>query len=98
VGRHSRYGIDAPPRPTVLGMLFSAGAAITVTMLSDADTALGNIGQREGMLRTSTPEIRRSRTFSIVYSARWARGDFNVILIGLFGMVALILARAGVLA
>jgi len=91
------YGLDAPPRPTVYVNLFQRPrAAITVTMLSDADTRLVTSAAR-GMLEDLNPEIpAKFRTFSQVYSASLGSRRFNVILIGFFGMVALLLATAGV--
>jgi predicted permease len=91
------YGLDAPPRPTVYVNLFQRPrAAITVTMLSDADTRLVTSAAR-GMLQDLNPEIpAKFRTFSQVYSASLGSRRFNVILIGFFGMVALLLATAGV--
>jgi len=91
------YGLDAPLRPTVYVNLFQRPrAAITVTMLSDADTRLVTSAAR-GMLQDLNPEIpAKFRTFSQVYSASLGSRRFNVILIGFFGMVALLLAMAGV--
>ena len=45
VGDTREYGLDAPPRPTVYVNLFQRPrAAITLTMLSDADTRVGHFG------------------------------------------------------
>jgi len=97
VGDTHEYGLDAPPRPTVYVNLFQRPrAAITVTMLSDADTRLVTSAAR-GILQDLNPEIpARFRTFSQVYSASLGSRRFNVILIGFFGIVALLLATAGV--
>ncbi len=65
-------------------------------MLSDADTQLVTSAAR-GILRELSPEIpARFRTFSQVYSASLGSRRFNLILIGFFGIVALLLATAGV--
>jgi predicted permease len=97
VGDTHEYGLDAPPRPTVYVNLFQRPrAAITVTMLSDADTRLVTSAAR-GILQDLNPEIpARFRTLSQVYSASLGSRKFNVILIGFFGIVALLLATAGV--
>jgi predicted permease len=97
VGDTHEYGLDAPPRPTVYVNLFQRPrAAITVTMLSDADTRLVTSAAR-GILQDLDPEIpARFRTFSQVYSASLGSRRFNVILIGFFGITALLLATAGV--
>src|SRR6267154_937376 len=97
VGDIHEYGLDAPPRPTVYVNLFQRPrSAITLTMLSDADTRSVTSAAR-GMLQDLNPEIpAKFRTFSQVYSASMGSRRFNVILIGFFGMVALLLATAGV--
>jgi putative ABC transport system permease protein len=91
------YGLDAPPRPTVYVNLFQRPRpAISLTMLSDADTRLVTSTAR-GILSDINPEIpARFRTFSQVYSASLGSRKFNVILIGFFGITALLLATAGV--
>ena len=99
VGDTREYGLEAPPRPTVYVNLFQRPrAAMTVTMLSDADT--GSVASAaRGILQDLNPEIpARFRTFSQVYSASLGSRRFNVILIGFFGISALLLAIAGFLA
>ena len=97
VGDIHEYGLDVPPRPTVYVNLFQRPRPmITVTMLSDADTRLVTSASG-GILHDLNPEIpTRFRTFSQVYSASLGSRRFNVILIGFFGIVALLLATAGV--
>jgi predicted permease len=97
VGDTRQYGLDEPSRPTVYVNLFQRPrAAITLTMLSDADTRLVTSAAR-GILQDLDPEIpARFRTFSQVYSASLGSRRFNVILIGFFGITALLLAMAGV--
>jgi predicted permease len=97
VGDTHEYGLDAPPRPTVYVNLFQRPrGAITLTMLSDADTRLVTSAAR-GILQDLDPEIPAMfRTFSQVYSTSLRSRRFNVILIGFFGITALLLATAGV--
>lgn len=97
VGDIHEYGLDAPPRPTVYVDLFQRPrSAITVTMLSDADTHSVTSAAR-GMLHDLDPEIpARFRTFPQIYSASLGSRKFNVVLLGFFGIVALLLATAGV--
>jgi putative ABC transport system permease protein len=97
VGDIHDYGLDAPPRPTVYVNLFQRPrSAITLTMLSDADTRLVTSTAR-GILQDLDPEIpAKFRTFSQVYSASLGSRKFNVILVGFFGITALLLATAGV--
>jgi putative ABC transport system permease protein len=97
VGDTHEYGLDAPPRPTVYVNLFQRPrAAITLTMLSDADTGSVTSAAR-GILQDLNPEIpAKFQTFSQVYSASLGSRRFNVILTGFFGITALLLATAGV--
>ncbi len=97
VGDTHEYGLELPPRPTVYVNLFQRPhAAITLTMLNDTDTGLVTSAAR-GILQDLNPEIpARFRTFSQVYSASLGSRRFNVILIGFFGITALLLATAGV--
>ncbi len=93
-----RYcGLDMPPRPTVYVNLFQRPrAAITITMLSEAGTQLVSSAAR-GVLQELDQEIpARFRTFSQVYSGSLGSRRFNLILIGFFGIAALLLATAGV--
>ena len=97
VGDTHEYGLDEPARPTVYVNLFQRPRAeMTVTMLSDADTRLVSSAAR-GILRELNPEIpAKLQTFQQVYSASLGSRKFNVILIGFFGITALLLAAAGV--
>jgi predicted permease len=97
VGDIHDYGLDAPPRPTVYVNLFQRPRSeITITMLSDADTPSVTSAERR-ILQDLNPEVPpRFRTFSQVYSASLGSRRFNVILIGFFGITALLLATAGV--
>ena len=97
VGDTHEYGLDEPARPTVYVNLFQRPRAeMTVTMLSDADTRLVSSAAR-GILRELNPEVpAKFQTFQQVYSASLGSRKFNVILIGFFGITALLLAAAGV--
>jgi predicted permease len=97
VGDTHEYGLDQPSRPTVYVNLFQRPRSeMTVTMLSDADTRLVSSAAR-GILQELNPEIpAKFQTFRQIYSASLGSRKFNVILIGFFGMTALLLAAAGV--
>ena len=97
VGDVRDYGLDTPPRPTVYVDLFQRPrSAVTLAMLSDADTRLVTSAAR-GILQDLDPEIpTKFQTFSQIYSDSLGSRRFNVILIGFFGIVALLLATAGV--
>src|SRR6185437_16869836 len=93
VGDVHEYGLEAPPRPTVYVDLFQRPRSeITITMLSDAGTGSVTAAAR-GILKGLDPEIpTRFRTFSHVYSESLGSRRFNLILVAMFGAVALILA------
>lgn len=97
VGDTHEYGLDAPPRPTVyVNLLQRPCAAVTFTMLSDADTRLVTSAARAA-LQNIDPEIPATfRIFSQVYSASLGSRRFTAILVGFFGISALVLAAAGV--
>ena len=97
VGDVHEYGLEVPPHPTVYVNLFQRPRpAITLTMLSDAPTQLVTSAAR-GILQELNPEIpAKFRTFSQVYSVSLGSRKFNLILISSFGIVALLLASAGV--
>jgi putative ABC transport system permease protein len=97
VGDTHEYGLDMPPRPTVYVNLFQRPrAAMSVTMLSDADTQSVTAAAR-AILQDLEPEMpARFRTFSQVYGASLGSRRFNVVLLGFFGITALVLATTGV--
>ena len=92
------YGLEAPPHPTIYVDLFQRPRpAITVTMLTDADTGMVTSAARN-ILQVLNPELPlRFRTFPQIYSDSLGSRRFNLILIAAFGLVALLLATAGVL-
>jgi len=97
VGDVHENGLEVPPHPTVYVNLFQRPRpAIALMMLSDAPTQLVTSAAR-GILQELNPELSPEfRTFSQVYSASLGSRKFNLILIGFFGIVALLLATAGV--
>jgi putative ABC transport system permease protein len=97
VGDVHQYGLEAPPPPTVYVNLFQRPEPwMTITMLTDADTKLVTTAAHS-ILQELNPEIPPTfRTFAQVYSASLGSRRFNLILIAFFGIVALLLATAGV--
>ncbi|MGB7282353.1 MAG: ABC transporter permease [Candidatus Acidiferrum sp.] len=97
VGDTHEYGLDAPPRPTVYVDLFQRPRAeMTLAMLSDADTRSVTAAARS-ILQDLNPEIpAKFQTFSQIYSDSLGSRRFNVLLVGFFGITALLLATAGV--
>jgi putative ABC transport system permease protein len=69
---------------------------MSLTLLTDADI-LSTTSAARGILKELNPEIPAMfRTFSQVYSDSLGSRKFNVILVGFFGMTALLLATTGV--
>jgi putative ABC transport system permease protein len=97
VGNVHQYGLDSPSRPTVYVNLFQRPrSAITLTMLSESDTKLVTSSAR-AILQELNPEVpAKFLTFSQVYSSSLGSRRFNLILIGFFGVTALLLTTAGV--
>ncbi len=97
VGDVHQDGPDTPPNPTVYVNLFQRPQpAMTITMLSDADPQQITSSARE-ILHELNPDLPpRFRTLSQIYSASLGSRRFNLILIGFFAGIALLLATAGV--
>jgi putative ABC transport system permease protein len=97
VGDVHEYGLDKPPLPTVYGDLFQRPLpTVTITMLSDSDPGMVTTAARE-ILHEMNPDLPpQFGTFSHVYSESLGSRRFNLILVGLFGTAALMLAMAGV--
>ena len=97
VGDVREFGLESPPRPTVYVDLFQRPRpAITLTLFGDAGTQAVTFAAR-GILKELDPEIpARFRTFSQIYSASLGSRKFSLVIIGFFGLAALLLATAGV--
>jgi predicted permease len=97
VGDVHEYGADKPPDSMVYVNLFQRPfPAMTLTMLSDADTQQVASAARQ-ILHEMNPEIPpRIRTFPQIYSESLGSRRFNLVLIGFFAGTALLLATAGV--
>jgi predicted permease len=97
VGDTHEYGLDAPPRPTVyVNLLQRPRATISVAMRVETETRSVASAAR-GILQRLDPGIpTRFRTLSQVSSAALGPRRFNVVLIGVFAVTALLLATTGV--
>jgi ABC-type lipoprotein release transport system permease subunit len=97
VGDVHKYGLDAPPRPTVyVNLLQRPRPAITVTMLTEANPQMVTSAAR-AILHELNPGIPpRFQTFSQIYLASLGSRRFHMIILSFFGMVALVLASVGV--
>jgi predicted permease len=91
------YGLDIPPQPTVYVNLFQRPRPVmTIALLTDGDARSVTAAAR-GIVHELNPDVPpRFRTFQQIYSASLGSREFNAILLGLFGMTALLLATAGV--
>ncbi|HEY6464487.1 MAG TPA: FtsX-like permease family protein, partial [Candidatus Acidoferrales bacterium] len=91
------YGPDKTTQPTVYVDLFQRpNRAMTITMLSDADTQSVTAAARR-ILQGMNPEVApKFRTLKQVYSASIGSREFNAVLLGSFGVMALLLAMVGV--
>jgi len=96
VGDVHQEGLETPPPPTVYVDLFQRPEPwMTIAMLSDADTRLITSAAR-GVLQELDPEMpAKFQTFPQIYAASLGSRRFNVLLFGVFGIVALLLATAG---
>jgi ABC-type antimicrobial peptide transport system permease subunit len=97
VGDTHEYGLDVPPRPTVyVNLLQRPRPAISVAMRVTTEPGAITSAAR-GILQRLDPEIpTRVRTLAQVSSAALGPRRFNVILIGFFAVIALLLATTGV--
>ncbi len=96
-GDTHEYGLEQPPRPTVyVNLLQRPRSAFSVVMHTDADpaqviAAARAIGHKE--LPDAAP---RFRTFQQIYSDSLGSRRFNLTLVVVFALTALLLAVAGV--
>ena len=97
VGDTHEYGLDTKPRPTVyVNLLQRPRPQVSVAMLTSGDSE-PIVKAARGVVRQLDPELpARFRTLSQVVAASLGSRRFNVILIGCFGLTALVLATTGV--
>jgi predicted permease len=99
VGDVRDYGLDAEPNPTFYGnarQRLLATQRFTYVLHGDFTTAGATTAAR-GALRELNPEIPpRFRTIEEIISSNVAERRFNLLLLGVFGGAALLLAVAGI--
>jgi putative ABC transport system permease protein len=90
-------GLEAPPRPTVyVNLRQRPRPQVSVAMLTAGDTG-PIVKAARSIVQQLNPEIpARFRTLSQVVSASLGSRRFNALLIGCFGVTALVLATTGV--
>ena len=96
-GDTHEYGLEEPPRPTVyVNLLQRPRTDFSVVMHTQSESA-SVIATARAILREEAPDVPpRFRTFTQIYSASLGSRRFNLTLVVLFAITALLLAVAGV--
>ncbi len=96
-GDTHEYGLEQPPRPVVyVNLLQRPRTAFSVVMHTDADAG-HVIGAARSIVHEEAPDVPpRFRTFTQIYSASLGSRRFNLTLVVVFALTALLLAVAGV--
>jgi predicted permease len=97
VGDTHEYTLEQPPFPTVyVNVLQRPRSYLKVVMHTDTDLRPVMAAAR-GILRDEAPDVPpRFRTFTQIYSASLESRHFNLTLVAVFALTALLLAVAGV--
>ena len=97
VGDTREYGLEKPPVPTMYVNAFQRPRfTSTVVMRASSDPRSVTSAAR-GILRDLAPDTPpRFRTFSAIYSASLGSRNFNLTLVAVFAVTALLLAVAGI--
>jgi putative ABC transport system permease protein len=99
VGDTREYGLETPPRPTVyVNLLQRPRVGFSLIMHADGDSA-AVIAAARAILHDEAREVPpRFRTFEQIYSASMGSRRFNLTLVAVFALTALLLAVGGVYA
>jgi len=91
------YGLEQPPRPTVyVNLMQRPRSTFSVVMHTEADANQATAAAR-AIVRDEAPDTApRFRTFTQIYSASLGSRRFNLTLVVVFALTALLLAVAGV--
>jgi len=97
VGDTHEFGLEQPPRPTIyVNMLQRPQSSFSIVVHAEAEPGSIDTAAR-GILRQEVPEVAPSfRTFTEIYSASLGSRHFNLTLVAVFALTALLLAVAGV--
>jgi len=97
VGDTHEYGLEDLPRPTVyVNLLQRPRTDFSLVMHTEGDSASAMAAAR-AILHEDAPEVPpRFRTFAQIYSASLGSRRFNMTLVAVFALSALLLAVAGV--
>jgi predicted permease len=96
-GDTHEYGLEAPPRPTVyVNLLQRPRSDFSLVMHTEADSG-PVIAAARAIVHDEAPDVPpRFRTFTQIYSASLGSRRFNLTLVVIFALTALLLAVAGV--
>jgi predicted permease len=97
VGDTREYGLEKPPRPTLyVNALQRPRFTSTVVMRTSADASVVT-GAARAIMRDLAPDVPpHFRTFAEIYSASLGSRHFNLALVAVFAVTALLLAVAGI--
>ena len=97
VGDTREYGLEQPARPTVyVNLVQRPRFTSTVVMRTSSDPRAVTAAAR-GILHDLAPDVPpRFRTFSQIYAASLGSRHFNLTLVTIFAVTALLLAVAGI--
>jgi putative ABC transport system permease protein len=97
VGDTHEYGLEDPPRPTVyVNLLQRPRTGFSLVLHAEGDAGAVTAAAR-AILRDDARDVApRFRTFSQIYSASMGSRRFNLTLVAVFALTALVLAVAGV--
>jgi putative ABC transport system permease protein len=97
VGDTHEYGLEQPPRPTVyVNLLQRPRSDVSVVIHADSDAA-PIIAAARAIVHEQAPNVPpRFRTFTQIYSTSLGSRRFNLTLVAVFALCALLLAVAGV--
>ena len=97
VGDTREYGLEQPARPIVyVNLMQRPRFATTVVMRSSADPRAITTAAR-GVLKAVAPDVPpRFRTFTQIYASSLGARQFNLTLVAVFAVTALVLAVAGI--
>ena len=96
-GDTHEYGLEQPPRPTVyVNLLQRPRSDFSVVLHTEADAGQV-IAAARAIVHDEAPDVPpRFRTFTQIYSASLGSRRFNLTLVVVFALTALLLAVAGV--
>ena len=97
VGDTHDSGLEQAPRPTVYVDLMQRPHFSTTVVMRSTSDASATIPAARAILKQLAPEVPpRIRTFDQIYAASLGSREFNLSLVAVFAVTALILAVAGV--